>query len=46
MVDLIILELAYLAWKNVANVEKERKLPEIELDAQQLFFLNVAQVIS
>lgn len=44
MADISGLQMAYQAWRTVTNSGKETTLPGVNLDAQQLFFLNAAQV--
>lgn len=43
MADISGLQMAYQAWKSVTN-GNEPTLPGVNLNAQQLFFLNAAQV--
>lgn len=43
MADISGLQMAFQAWKSVTD-GKEPTLPGVNLNAQQLFFLNAAQV--
>lgn len=43
MADISGLQMAFQAWKSVTD-GKEQTLPGVKLNAQQLFFLNAAQV--